>query len=155
MLRQSNAHNRDRDIDPRLDMSQVSPEGALYNYLTMTYRTWMLTGNLQDPDVEESMAKSFDNRKRHLQEQLRIRSASLENLRRDLEAARAEVVCHCRRKGFRFRTRKRERERERKRERESGHQKGVFNMDFFLIIFSLIAPNRCAGTGKSGSQKRY
>ncbi|CAO3569908.1 unnamed protein product [Mortierella alpina] len=91
VLRQSNAHNRDRDIDPRLDMSQVSPEGALYNYLTMTYRTWMLTGNLQDPEVEESMAKSFDNRKRHLQEQLRIRSASLENLRRDLEAARAEV----------------------------------------------------------------
>ncbi|KAF9933118.1 autophagy protein [Mortierella alpina] len=74
-----------------LDMSQVSPEGALYNYLTMTYRTWMLTGNLQDPEVEESMGKSFDNRKRHLQEQLRIRSASLENLRRDLEAARAEV----------------------------------------------------------------
>ncbi|KAF9961735.1 kinetochore-associated Ndc80 complex subunit ndc80 [Mortierella alpina] len=91
VLRQSNAHNRDRDIDPRLDMSQVSPEGALYNYLTMTYRTWMLTGNLQDPEVEESMAKSFDNRKRHLQEQLRIRSASLESLRRDLEAARAEV----------------------------------------------------------------
>ncbi|KAF9289013.1 autophagy protein [Mortierella alpina] len=91
VLRQSNVHNRDRDIDPRLDMSQVSPEGALYNYLTMTYRTWMLTGNLQDPEVEESMGKSFDNRKRHLQEQLRIRSASLENLRRDLDAARAEV----------------------------------------------------------------
>ncbi|KAF9574844.1 autophagy protein [Mortierella alpina] len=90
-LRQSNAHNRDRDIDPRLDMSQVSPEGALYNYLTMTYRTWMLTGNLQDAEVEESMGKSFENRRRHLQEQLRIRSASLESLRRDLEAARAEV----------------------------------------------------------------
>ena len=34
----NNPYNQNRDIDPKLDMTQVSPEEALYYYLIKTYR---------------------------------------------------------------------------------------------------------------------
>lgn len=88
----SNAHNRDRDIDPKMDMTQVSPERALYHYLTKTYRVWMLTGNLNDPDIEESMAKSFQRRKEYAEDEVRSLDMLNDSRRQELEAARAEVV---------------------------------------------------------------
>ncbi|KAF8948864.1 kinetochore-associated Ndc80 complex subunit ndc80 [Haplosporangium gracile] len=87
----SNAHNRDRDIDPKMDMTQVSPERALYHYLTRTYRVWMLTGNLHDPEIEESMAKSFLRRKEYAEEEVRSLEAMNDSRRQELETARAEV----------------------------------------------------------------
>ncbi|KAF9320057.1 autophagy protein, partial [Linnemannia elongata] len=87
----SNAHNRDRDIDPKMDMTQVSPERALYHYLTKTYRVWMLTGNLHDPDIEESMAKSFQRRKEYAEDEVRSLDVLNDTRRQELEAARAEV----------------------------------------------------------------
>ncbi|KAG9066178.1 kinetochore-associated Ndc80 complex subunit ndc80 [Linnemannia hyalina] len=87
----SNAHNRDRDIDPKMDMTQVSPERALYHYLTKTYRVWMLTGNLHDPDIEESMAKSFQRRKEYAEDEVRSLDVMNDTRRQELEAARAEV----------------------------------------------------------------
>jgi aspartate/tyrosine/aromatic aminotransferase len=88
----SNAHNRDRDIDPKMDMTQVSPERALYTYLTKSYRVWMLTGNEHDPEIEESIAKSFQRRKEYAEEEVRSLEAMNESRRQELDAARAEVV---------------------------------------------------------------
>ncbi|KAK3843343.1 MAG: HEC/Ndc80p family-domain-containing protein [Linnemannia gamsii] len=87
----SNAHNRDRDIDPKMDMTQVSPERALYQYLTKSYRVWMLTGITNDEEINESMAKSFQRRKEYAEEEARGLAEMNEARRHELEAARAEV----------------------------------------------------------------
>ncbi|KAF9586697.1 kinetochore-associated Ndc80 complex subunit ndc80 [Lunasporangiospora selenospora] len=81
----SNAHNRDRDIDPKMDMTQVPPDKALYHYLTRTYRIWMLTGNVQDPEVEENMAKSFERRKEYAESEIKHQRELNDSLRQELE----------------------------------------------------------------------
>ncbi|KAF9921409.1 kinetochore-associated Ndc80 complex subunit ndc80 [Linnemannia zychae] len=85
----SNAHNRDRDIDPKMDMTQVSPERALYQYLLKAYRVWML--DLSDAGIEESMTKSFQRRKEYAEEEAQSLAEMIEARRQELEAARAEI----------------------------------------------------------------
>ncbi|KAF9087081.1 kinetochore-associated Ndc80 complex subunit ndc80 [Mortierella sp. AD031] len=87
----SNAHNRDRDIDPKMDLTQVTPDRALYRYLTKSYRVWMLTGNEHDPEIEESMAKSFQRHKEYAEDEAQSFAEMSETRRQELEAARAEV----------------------------------------------------------------
>ncbi|KAF9178314.1 autophagy protein [Haplosporangium sp. Z 767] len=91
MQQLSNAHKRDREIDPDLDMAIVSPERCLYNYMTKTYYTWMLTGNQQDSEVEESLTKSFQNRLKNVENAANNQTAIIEARQQELEAARAEV----------------------------------------------------------------
>ncbi|KAG0262704.1 autophagy protein [Mortierella polycephala] len=91
MQQLNNAHKRDREIDPDLDMAIVSPERCLYNYMTKTYYTWMLTGNQQDSEVEESLTKSFQNRLKNVENAVDNQTAIIEARQQELEAARAEV----------------------------------------------------------------
>ncbi|KAG0263230.1 kinetochore-associated Ndc80 complex subunit ndc80 [Actinomortierella ambigua] len=57
-----NHQNRDRDVDPRMDMILVTPEKALYFYLTQTYRMWMVHDIREDAEIEAGLAKSFQRR---------------------------------------------------------------------------------------------
>ncbi|KAI1311614.1 kinetochore-associated Ndc80 complex subunit ndc80 [Mortierella claussenii] len=86
----NNSYNRVRDLDPKMDMAQVPAEKALYYYLTRTYRVWMLTGNLQDPDLEQKMALSLQRRMDYAQEEVRNRTAANDVLKQELQALQAE-----------------------------------------------------------------
>ncbi|KAG0320328.1 kinetochore-associated Ndc80 complex subunit ndc80 [Dissophora globulifera] len=87
----ANPASRDRDLDPRLDMTQVNPMDALYYYLIRTYRIWMLTGNLQDPDFEAQMALSFQKRKEFADLEIKRQKEINAGLRQEVETLRAEV----------------------------------------------------------------
>ncbi|KAF8976298.1 kinetochore-associated Ndc80 complex subunit ndc80 [Entomortierella lignicola] len=86
----SNPNNRIRDLDPKMDMALVTAEKALYYYLTKTYRVWMLTGNLQDPELEAKLALSMQRRMEYAQEEVRNRTAANDALRQELQALQAE-----------------------------------------------------------------
>lgn len=83
---------RNRDIDPQMDLTQVSTHQALYSYLTRSYRTWMLTGEL-DPEAEQMLARSFQRFKEVSETDVRKQHEDNEALRQTLETARSEVVC--------------------------------------------------------------
>ncbi|KAG0014736.1 kinetochore-associated Ndc80 complex subunit ndc80, partial [Podila clonocystis] len=81
---------RNRDIDPQMDLTQVSTHQALYSYLTRSYRTWMLTGEL-DPEAEQMLARSFQRFKEVSETDVRKQHEENEALRQNLETARNEV----------------------------------------------------------------
>lgn len=88
-----NSQNKNRDIDPELDMTQVSPDRALYYYLMQTYKGWMLYGLHNDPELEEMLARSFRRRQEYAEEQVRHLEEALQGLRHELDTSLKEPVC--------------------------------------------------------------
>ncbi|KAF9355303.1 kinetochore-associated Ndc80 complex subunit ndc80 [Mortierella sp. AD094] len=86
----NNPYSRVRDLDPKMDMALVTAEKALYHYLTKTYRVWMLTGNLQDPELDAKLALSMQRRMEYAQEEVRNRTAANDALKQELQALQAE-----------------------------------------------------------------
>ncbi|KAF9929244.1 kinetochore-associated Ndc80 complex subunit ndc80 [Modicella reniformis] len=84
-------HGRERDLDPRLDMSKVNPDDVLYYYLTKSYRVWMLTGSVKDPEMEAQVVLSFHRRKEQLEDEANKFGEIGETLRQELQVAQAEV----------------------------------------------------------------
>ena len=80
------------DLNPKLDMTKVPPDDALYYYLTKTYRVWMLTGNVQDPDMDAQMTLSFQRRKAQLEDEANRLANINESMRLELERAKEEGV---------------------------------------------------------------
>ncbi|KAI7830403.1 HEC/Ndc80p family-domain-containing protein [Gamsiella multidivaricata] len=80
-----------RDLDPKLDMTLVSADDALYYYLIKTYRVWMVTGNLQDLDLEAQLAASFQIRGEFAEDEAKRQAEINDALRQELEVAQAEV----------------------------------------------------------------
>jgi len=91
-LKSSNAQYRNRDIIPELDMTQVSPDRALYYYLIQTYKGWMLYGLYNDPDLDENLSLSFQRRQEYAEDQARHLRDSIESLRVELETSLKEPV---------------------------------------------------------------
>ncbi|GJJ77915.1 kinetochore protein NDC80 [Entomortierella parvispora] len=89
-LKSSNAQHRNRDIIPDLDMTQVSPDRALYYYLIQTYKGWMLYGLYNDPDLDENLSLSFQRRQEYAEDQARHLQDSIESLRLELETSLKE-----------------------------------------------------------------
>ncbi|KAF8936374.1 kinetochore-associated Ndc80 complex subunit ndc80 [Dissophora ornata] len=87
----NNQYSQNRDIDPKVDMTQVSPEDALYYYLIKTYRVWMLTADLKDPDLEAQMALSFQRRKEYALDEAKRQTEINDALRQEVEIARVQA----------------------------------------------------------------
>ncbi|KAF9109630.1 kinetochore-associated Ndc80 complex subunit ndc80 [Mortierella sp. AM989] len=86
----NNPYSRVRDLDPKMDMALVTAEKALYHYLTKTYRVWMLTGNLQDPELDAKLALSMQRRMEYAQEEVQNRTTANDALKQELQALQAE-----------------------------------------------------------------
>ncbi|KAG0230138.1 kinetochore-associated Ndc80 complex subunit ndc80 [Actinomortierella wolfii] len=85
-----NSQNRDRDVDPRMDMILVTPEKALYFYLTQTYRMWMVHDIREDPEIEAGLAKSFQRRQAYAENEAEKWKQMAASAREELEKMRSE-----------------------------------------------------------------
>ncbi|KAF9973170.1 kinetochore-associated Ndc80 complex subunit ndc80 [Actinomortierella ambigua] len=85
-----NHQNRDRDVDPRMDMILVTPEKALYFYLTQTYRMWMVHDIREDAEIEAGLAKSFQRRQAYAENEAEKWKQMATSAREELAKMQAE-----------------------------------------------------------------